>query len=651
MAKLKRLATKDDNPVIVHSPLSNEELTNRLKDYDKLTPKQFGTKYKELLFKPAELTWNGQLLQFQYNHCLNPYCKWFGLPQEKFDVKGKPSRYKLSGAGDDKSLNCNPDPIKIGYGAVLDSRTYVVSNWSVAEEIERLVRIQTVEDIEPDYDFHKEGCIASDLTPFIEPKTFYKRGKSTANSQRYQCKECKKFTNVLPNQRQSSTYHQKRSEIMPLFAKLLLNRTPVSRTCEILGIGRGTYYDKLEILYRRCLEFLEKHETKPLINAEFKKMWLNTDKMTYYLNNVRKKGQGSSQFDGIEELQLPTSVVISADVLSRYVFRCDVAYDWDITLSDIALDTALLKEDHLNLFAKKHARFDAYSHFPMPPSKNDTQTQSDYHKELLKIERREKYIDGLHVQAAYTTIAHFWLIKQLVKTSEWRFVTDDDKSLINSIHRVFSQEIRRTDGHHFLCQTDKTKSRKKAYEEFKEAKANLLEWGSVRDIGTNSLRKLAYLYLTELFETHKFHKVESDGVSSHNEYADNPIEHPLATPDRGFRSVDCTTDVSFLEAKDVVALIVNVNDNATNTFIQHIRRRLSILERPLTTARGDGKSYIYSNFNPKYAQMALTILRTYYNFCLAYKTKEGKTETIATPAQRLGIAKKQYELNDIIYLR
>jgi hypothetical protein len=100
LAKLKRLATKDDNPVIIHSPLSNEELTNRLKDYDKLTPKQFGTKYKELLFKPAEITWNGQLHQFQYNHCLNPYCKWYGLPQKKFDVKGKPSRYKLSGAGD-----------------------------------------------------------------------------------------------------------------------------------------------------------------------------------------------------------------------------------------------------------------------------------------------------------------------------------------------------------------------------------------------------------------------------------------------------------------------------------------------------------------------------------------------------------------------
>ncbi|MBG9545130.1 hypothetical protein ABE29_20920 [Cytobacillus firmus] len=67
--------------------------------------------------------------------------------------------------------------------------------------------------------------------------------------------------------------------------------------------------------------------------------------------------------------------------------------------------------------------------------------------------------------------------------------------------------------------------------------------------------------------------------------------------------VDCTTDLSSYEPDQVASMILEVNDNATNFFIQQIRRRLSILERPLTTARGDGKSYIYSNFNPKYAQM------------------------------------------------
>lgn len=146
----------------------------------------------------------------------------------------------------------------------------------------------------------------------------------------------------------------------------------------------------------------------------------------------------------------------------------------------------------------------------------------------------------------------------MVNASEWRFVTDEDKSLMNSINRVFAQEIKRTDAHHFLCQTDKTKTRKKAYEEYKEAKLSLLDWGFSNDLKTRSLQRLAFHYLKELFETHSFYRVVTVGGKSHNEYS---------------------------------------------------------------------------------------------NFCLPYKTKEGKKERIETPAQRIGIVKKQYDINDIIYLR
>lgn len=102
-----------------------------------------------------------------------------------------------------------------------------------------------------------------------------------------------------------------------------------------------------------------------------------------------------------------------------------------------------------------------------------------------------------------------------------------------------------------------------------------------------------------------------------------------------------------MKSRKIANMILSVNDNATNTFIQQIRRRLFILERPLTAARGDGKSYIYSNFNPKYAHMTMTILRTYYNFCLI--TRAGKD--FKTPAQRLSIADRQYSINDIIYMQ
>lgn len=48
------------------------EIGERMKDYDHLTPKQFGTKYKDLFFKPNEFTWNGIVNQIQYNHCASP---------------------------------------------------------------------------------------------------------------------------------------------------------------------------------------------------------------------------------------------------------------------------------------------------------------------------------------------------------------------------------------------------------------------------------------------------------------------------------------------------------------------------------------------------------------------------------------------------
>ena len=109
-------------------------------------------------------------------------------------------------------------------------------------------------------------------------------------------------------------------------------------------------------------------ETKPLKDKHFKEMWLNTDKMHYLLNNVRKKGQGGSKFRGLEDLNLQTYIVVTSEVFSRYAFRSDVAYDWDITFEELALDTIHYKDDRLNEFSKKNARLE-FSHFPQEPPK------------------------------------------------------------------------------------------------------------------------------------------------------------------------------------------------------------------------------------------------------------------------------------------
>ncbi|MBU3141918.1 hypothetical protein [Clostridium sp. CF012] len=122
-------------------------------------------------------------------------------------------------------------------------------------------------------------------------------------------------------------YHQKKNDIIPLFAKLLLNRTPVKRSCEILQVSPTTYYNKLEWLYKKCLEFLDSHERKAFENHTFERIWLNTDKMVYSLNNVRRCGKGGTRYDDVEELKFPTYIVVSGDSNLKYIFRADIAYD------------------------------------------------------------------------------------------------------------------------------------------------------------------------------------------------------------------------------------------------------------------------------------------------------------------------------------
>lgn len=272
---------------------------------------------------------------------------------------------------------------------------------------------------------------------------------------------------------------------------------------------------------------------------------------------------------------------------------------------------------------------------------------SAYTEKRQEFDNRKRYIDGLHVNPTYTSIAHLWHIQKTIKTKKWRFVTDEDYSLMSAIYRVFSKEIKEGWAHHFLCKIDAEKTLRDAYNEYIQSIKDLKTWGTTRGYTSHSVRKLAFYQMVETLEHHHFHgTVKLDG-KEHYRWGRNPLEHPLATKDQGYRLVDCTTDISALETKFIANMLMKVNDYAVNNFNQQMRRRISILERPLVTARGDGKSYIYSNFNPKYAQFSVTVLRTYYNFCMTYKSGTVRV----TPAQELGLTNKKYTIKDIIYFK
>lgn len=87
----------------------------------------------------------------------------------------------------------------------------------------------------------------------------------------------------------------------------------------------------------------------------FPRIWSNTDMMVYHLNNVRKKGQPRTK-GTVSEKQQPTQIVVSTDSQSRYVFRADVAYDWEIDFKQLEQDTESYKDDHLPVELRKNAK-------------------------------------------------------------------------------------------------------------------------------------------------------------------------------------------------------------------------------------------------------------------------------------------------------
>jgi hypothetical protein len=648
MAKLKRLVDKTDHIVEIEVPVTEDELRERKELYEKLPPNRFATKFRDTLFRPVNVRLKGKDFVIQMNSCINPYCSNLGLPQMKYDVKGKPQRYKLDSNSQQSRLYCNPAPIESKRNNILSCINVTVSNWAIAEEIKRLEEINSVVPMETVYQFHREDCKHQELTPFNQRKAFRSRGVSTSNSEKFQCKFCSKITNVLPTNRECTTYHQKRNDILPLFADLITNHVPVKRVIKILGIGSETYYHKLEWLYRRCLEFLERHETK-LSSIQFNELFINTDKMVYFLNNAKKKNKGAKYITNEEEKNFPTHIVVSSDILSRYVFRADVAYDWKITLQDIVDQTQGFKDDHLHRFAQRFGHL-KNSYAPQPPTIFDTQSENEYDKEYSDFIKRDDYIDGLHVNSTYTTLAHFWHIKQLLNVKEWRFVTDHDASIMSALMRAFSKEVRLSDLHHFIYKIiDKSKSLPENMRDHREARSELRKWAQEIGIENKGIYQIARFKLEQELKRHLFfEEVKKDNAIT-RKWAQNPIIHPLPYKDTGYATVDVTTDVSSLESRELARFIQKVNNKATDTFINQIRRGITILERPLVSSRGDGKSYIYSNFNPKYAQYATTILRTYYNFCTPYKAF--KQDLVLTPAQRIGIADKVYDWEDIIYFR
>lgn len=634
------------------NPIFNAtELVDRDKDYAVLTDKDFDSKYKERVYQSVMIDYGSNYEEIQYNFCSDTFCPNYAEELEIIKPRGARSikNYKFIGSKDESKITCN---IMNNVGAstsIFNNHSTLHSNWSIAEEIKRLSILNSVVDEEVEYHFHDTVC-PDTSTPFDDVNSFVKFGKTKAGSIRYKCKVCGKTTAIKPSIKQRHMYNQKRSDVIMSIFEDLISRVPVTKICEKNNIGSSTFYDKVEFIYKKCLEFLERHESK-LVDVNFDDLYLCSDDFVYSLNNIRRKGKGGKKQTREEKAnsqEAITHMIATGDVDSAYVFRADISYDSVIRLSDIEDDTARYHCDHSFRYLKKNERINTYSYKPQPPTAYDSETPSDYQAKLAMFNARDNFVEGLHVQRPYTTIAHFHLLEKLLNYNKLILVSDDDKTIQQSAFKAFSSSFKDQEAFYFTSQYDKSLDRQEAYEESIKARNELNKWGKKIFPANRNMYEKAFSKISADLSSHSFYGSKVLHGYTFLTRGKNPISHPLPAIDEGRRYINLISYQNCLSNDKLAEMIVSVNTRTVDNFFQEIRRHINLLERPLVGGRGAGKTYIYSNYNPKYAQQLVTIYRTYYNFIKPRKYYNRKIKDL-TPAMRIGITNKPYSIRDIVY--
>ena len=127
------------------------------------------------------------------------------------------------------------------------------------------------------------------------------------------------------------------------------------------------------------------------------------------------------------------------------------------------------------------------------------------------------------------------------------------------------------------------------------------------------------------------------------QWQDRWLTHPLPDMSEPQKVVCYLTDCGDYDEDHLARLYQKASLHGIDRFFMQVRRRLSLLERPIATASKSGRMWCgYSARNPASIVKPLDIFRVFYH-CRA-TGKDGKT-----PATRLGVARGTIGLEGIIY--
>jgi transposase-like protein/DNA-directed RNA polymerase specialized sigma24 family protein len=510
----------------------------------------------------------------------------------------------------------------------------IKSNKGISDETDRLV--SSLDITKPEVCCPNENC-SNHLISITAGRVHYSQfGKTAIGSPRWKCKFCLK-TFSTPTK---STHNQEKSHKNTLIFKLLINKMPMRRICEVADIGPNALYGKIDFIWKQCLAFSAYRETN-LLEMEIKRLYIGVDKQDFVANWSERSDRRNITF----------TAVASAENSTGYCFGMHLNFDATLDTQQIEADSKAISDEELPAPFRKYARLWLAHEYAasVVRSKKSTDgktlvetidnryTQATHRDDIEQFdehtndERLPK--QGMQIHSEYTLYAHFMHLRRLLpKVEKIRFFLDQDSGMRAACLGTFAKEIKEGSSvDAFFVSIAKNLTVDQKRRKVAESKAMLDQYMNEHPELTKQEAILAIIKVRLLF-------MESVG-----KWKDRWLLHPFPDMSEPEKAICYLTDIHEYDTDHLAWLYNKASLHAIDTFFMRVRRRLAPLERPIHSQSNAGCVWNgYAPYNPKQIQKLLDIMRVSHNFIL--KGKDGKT-----PAMRLGIAKGLVDHEDILY--
>lgn len=573
----------------------------------------------------------GEVGGIQINFCKNPACANYGVPPMAAVPRGR----SLAGsARDSYVLSSGGGGLPVMGCRVCGEFPPIKSNQAVAEERDRLLS-DLIEQASPSC---PDTFCANHGVPV--GKGYQSIGFTPSGSRRYRCKVCKKTFSVG----KSTTGHKAPHKNRMIFS-LLMNKSPMRRICEVADIGPEGLYGKIDFLFEQTRAFAAARERRLLGGLPINRLYLATDRQDYVVNWTRQEDRRNVVLHALG----------TSDNATRYVFGMHLNYDPTLNAEEIEREAIAagdykekapfrqfarcwLKEDYIAAATRGASRARPSSlkdlQAEIEATYSDTALREDVEISETQDAGRRLPTRGMQIHAEYSLYGHFFYLRQLFGGVEkLRFFLDQDSGMRAACLAAFQPQIaaRTADAFYVRIAKRMTVSEKRS-----AIAASRAEF---------ELARQAHPGLTDAELEIALTKARIAQMAPHGKWQDKWLTHPFPNMSEPEKAVCYLTSYNDYDEDHLARLYNKASLHSIDCFFMQVRRRLSILERPISTASAANRTWHgYSAYNPESIVKMLGIFRVFYNYCLA--GQDGKT-----PAMRLGLAKGKVALEDIIYFQ